>query len=255
MEEALKSQPAWRLPVLLLLVFGPLLGLLFIYGKPIPQDPGYHVFADVRTCLGLQNFGNVASNLLFLAVGAIGMAECFRNAGTPARLSWFVFFLGVALVFFGSGYYHRAPSDDSLVWDRLPMTIAFMGLFSAMLSEHVSPKPERWLLIALVVIGIASVLWWRHTDDLRAYIWVQAIPLFVIPYLIAVYPGRATHRHYLLYGVGFYALAKGAEVLDYEIYDATLTAISGHSLKHVLAAAAPYCVFLMLKRRASVAKA
>jgi hypothetical protein len=183
------------------------------------------------------------------------MAECCRNAGTPARLSWFVFFLGVALVFFGSGYYHRAPSDDSLVWDRLPMTIAFMGLLSAMLSEHVSPKLERWLLIALVVIGIASVLWWRHTDDLRAYIWVQAIPLFVIPYLIAVYPGRATHRHYLLYGVGFYALAKGAEVLDYQIYDATLTAISGHSLKHVLAAAAPYCVYLMLKRRASVAKA
>lgn len=126
MEEALKPQPGWRLPVLLLLVFGPLLALLFLYGKPIPQDPGYHVFADIRTCLGLPNFGNVASNLLFLAVGATGMAWCHGKPGSSARLSWFVFFLGVALVFFGSGYYHRMPNDDSLVWDRLPMTIALI---------------------------------------------------------------------------------------------------------------------------------
>jgi hypothetical protein len=249
MEEALKPPPGWRLPVLLLLVFGPLLGLLFIYGQPIPQDPGYHVFADVRTCLGLQNFGNVASNLLFLAVGAIGMAWCYRNSGTTARLSWFVFFLGVALVFFGSGYYHREPNDDSLVWDRLPMTVAFMGLFAALLSEHLSAKLELRLLVPALVVGIASVFLWKATNDLRVYVWVQATPLLVIPYVIAVYPGRHTHRHYLLYGVGFYALAKVAELLDYRIYDATLTAISGHSLKHMLAAAAPFCVYLMLRRR------
>ena len=249
MEQALKAQPGWRLPVLLLLVFGPLLALLFVYGKPIPQDPGYHVFADIRTCLGLQNFGNVASNLLFLAAGAIGMAWCYRNPGTTARLSWFVFFLGVALVFFGSGYYHRAPDDDSLVWDRLPMTIAFMGILAALLAEHISVRHEKAVLMAALAVGVASVFIWKATNDLSVYIWVQATPLLVIPYVIAVYPGRYTHRHYLLYGVGFYALAKIAELLDYWIYDATLTAISGHSLKHMLAAAAPFCVYLMLKRR------
>jgi hypothetical protein len=249
MEHAMKPQPSWRLPVLLLLVFGPLLALLFLYGKPIPQDPGYHVFADVRTCLGLPNFGNVASNLLFLAVGATGMAWCHRNPGSSARLSWFVFFLGVALVFFGSGYYHRVPNDDSLVWDRLPMTIAFMGLFAALLSEHLSARREFALLVPALVVGVASVFLWKATNDLRVYIWVQATPLLVIPYVIAAYPGRYTHRHYLLYGVGFYALAKMAEVLDYQVYDATWTVISGHSLKHLLAAAAPFCVYLMLKRR------
>lgn len=249
MEEALKSQRGWRLPVLLFLVFGPLLGLLFIYGQPIPQDPGYHVFADIRTCLGLQNFANVASNLLFLAVGATGMAWCYRNPGTTARLSWFVFFLGVALVFFGSGYYHREPSDNSLVWDRLPMTVAFMGLFAALLSEHLPGKRELALLVPALIVGIASVFIWKATNDLRVYVWVQATPLLAIPYVIAAYPGRHTHRHYLLYGVGFYALAKVAEVLDYWIYDATWTAISGHSLKHLLAAAAPFCVYLMLRRR------
>lgn len=248
-ESTVTARPGWRQPLLLLLVFGPLLGLLFLYGKPIPQDQGFHMFADIRTCLGLNNFGNVASNLLFLVVGAIGMAWVWRNAGMTARSSWFVFFLGVALVFFGSGYYHYKPNDDSLVWDRLPMTIAFMGLFAALLSEHVSEKRELALLVSALVIGVGSVILWKYTNDLRVYVWVQITPLLAIPYLLAAYPGRFTHRHYLLYGVGFYGLAVVAQYLDYGIYSATGTAISGHSLKHLVAAAAPLCVFLMLRRR------
>jgi len=252
---ATDARPAWRTPVLLLLVTGPLLALLLVYGKPIPQDPGYHLFADSRTCLGLPNFGNVASNLLFLLVGAAGMRWCHRNAGMGARLSWTVFFLGVALVCFGSGYYHRAPNDDSLVWDRLPMTIAFMGLFTALLSEHLSDRHEGAILISALVIGIGSVVLWKYTDDLRLYVWVQATPLIVIPYLIAAYPGRFTHRRYLLYGGGFYALALVAQYLDYGIYNATAAAISGHSAKHLVAAGAPFCVLLMLRRRAPVVRA
>ena len=244
-------RPGWRHPLLLLLVFCPLLGLLFLYGKPIPQDPGFHLFADARTCLGLKNFGNVASNLLFLAVGAIGMAWCGRNAGMTARSSWFVFFLGVALIFFGSGYYHYKPDDDSLAWDRLPMTIAFMGLFAALLSEHVSEKFELPLLIASLVIGIGSVVLWKYTNDLRVYLWVQVTPLLAIPFLIGFYPGRFTHRHYLLYGVGFYGLALVAQYFDNGIYVLTATGISGHSAKHLVAALAPLCVLLMLKRRAA----
>ena len=251
MEETLRSRLGWRESALLLLVFGPLLYLLLLYGGPIPQDSSFHVFADARSWLGLPNFGNIASNFPFLLVGVAGVLWCCRNAGMSARHSWMVFFLGVALVFFGSGYYHRAPDDESLAWDRLPMTVAFMGLFSALLSEHISDRMERALLIAAVAVGVASVFWWKHTDDLRVYIWVQATPLLVIPFLIAVFPGRFTHRVYLLYGVGFYALAKVAEYYDYGIYALTGSAISGHSVKHLLAAAAPFCIYLMLKRRAS----
>ena len=252
METTAPAGPAWRQPVLLLLVFAPLLALLFVYGKPIPQDQGFHAFADIRTCLGLQNFGNVASNLLFLVVGAIGMAWCWRNPAMSARRSWFVFFLGVALVFFGSGYYHHKPDDDSLVWDRLPMTIAFMGLFSALVTEHVQTARELRLLIFALAIGIGSVILWKYTDDLRVYGWVQATPLLVIPYLIATYPGRFTHRHYLLYGVGVYAVAFIIQIFDHGVYRLTATAISGHSLKHLIAAGAPYCVFLMLRRRTAL---
>lgn len=253
MEEALRARPGWREAALLLFVLAPLLYLLLLHGGPIPQDRGYHVFADSRTCLGLPNFGNVTSNLLFLLVGAVGLLWCRRNPATGARRSWMIFFLGVALVFFGSGYYHRAPDDDSLVWDRLPMTVAFMGLFAALMSEHLSERIELPLLVAAVAVGIASVVLWKHTNDLRIYIWVQLTPLLAIPFVIAAFPGRFTHRHYLLYGVGFYALAKVAEYYDYGTYALTTTAISGHSLKHLLAAVSAFCVYLMLRRRAQVA--
>ena len=255
MEETLRPRFGWRESALLLFVFAPLLYLLLLHGGPIPQDRGYHLFADSRTCLGLPNFGNVTSNLLFLLVGAAGTLWCWRNPATGARRSWMIFFLGVALVFFGSGYYHRVPNDDSLVWDRLPMTVAFMGLLAALLSEHLSERIEIPLLVTAIVVGIASVVLWKHTDDLRVYIWVQLTPLLVIPFMIAVYPGRFTHRHYLLYGVGFYALAKVAEYYDHGIYALTYANLSGHSLKHLLAAAAPFCVYLMLKRRAPLGSA
>ena len=249
MEETLRPRFGWREAGLVLLIVAPLFYLLFVYGAPIPQDRGYHVFADARTCLGLQNFGNVVSNIAFLFVGAVGTLWCYRNPGTEAVRSWTAFFLGVALVFFGSGYYHYAPGDESLVWDRLPMTVAFMGLFAALLSEHLGKEFEHRLLIPAVMVGIASVVWWKVTDDLRVYIWVQLTPLLVIPYVIAVFPGRYTHRHYLLYGVSLYALAKVAEYYDHGIYALVSSAMSGHSLKHLVAAAAPYCVYLMLRRR------
>jgi hypothetical protein len=251
-DQTLRPHFGWRETSLIALVLAPFLYLMLLHGGPIPQDSAYHVFADTRTCLGLPNFGNIASNLPFLLVGGAGLLWWLRSAGTGARLSWMVFFLGVALVFFGSAYYHRAPGDDSLVWDRLPMTVAFMGLFAALLAEHLSLKLERPLLVAAIATGIASVLWWKHSGDLRVYVWVQAAPLLAIPCAIALFPGRFTHRHYLLYGVGFYALGKAAELFDSGIFALTAGAISGHSLKHLLAAIGVFCVYLMLRRRQSL---
>lgn len=229
----------------------PLLYLLLLQ-PPIAQDKGYHIFADVRTCLGIQNFGNVASNLAFLLVGLLGSVWCCRNLKTGARLSWMVFFTGVALVFAGSGYYHGTPNDDTLVWDRLPMTLAFMALFSALVGEHLGAQFERPVLIPALVIGVASVFWWRYTDDLRIYIWVQLAPLLAIPFILGVFPGRYTHRSYLLVGLLFYALAKVAEYYDKETYALTSLFVSGHSVKHLLAAMAPLFLYLMLRRRRDV---
>ncbi len=233
---------------LLAIIAAPLVYLLLLYG-PIPQSKGYHLFADTRTCLGIVNFSNVASNLAFLLVGLWGWVWCRRNLRDGAHLSWMMFFAGVALVFFGSAYYHYRPNDDTLVWDRLPMTLAFMGLFTALLSEHLGARIEKPVLIPALVLGIASVFWWRHTDDLRMYIWVQLAPLLAIPFVLAMFPARYSHRVYLLYGLGFYALAKVAEGFDHDAFTFTAQWISGHSLKHLIAALAPLMLLMMLRRR------
>lgn len=222
-------------------------GLLWL--GPVPQDPRYHALADTRRLLGLAHAANVLSNAPFLAVGLAGAALCLTRRSGAWR-AWAVFFGGVALVCFGSGYYHAAPTDAALVWDRLPMTVAFMGLLVALAAEHGDPAWERYLLLPAIGVGLASVGWWHYTGDLRFYIVVQGAPLLAVPLVLLLFPPRYGHRAYLLYGLGFYAAAKAAELYDRELFVLAARLISGHSLKHLLAAAGAFCVYLMLRRRA-----
>ena len=217
---------------------------------PLTQPPDYHQFADVRPALGLPSFANVASNFAFLLVGLAGLRLCLRRSVAGARLSWLVFFAGVTLVAFGSTWYHLQPEDATLVWDRLPMTVAFMALFTGVICEHFNGERERLLLAATVAAGIAAVVWWRVTGDLKPYAWIQAAPFIAIAILLVVYRGRYAARYWLACGFGFYAFAKAAEFADAAIYTTTAHAISGHTLKHLLAAVAPFCVYMMLRRRA-----
>ena len=227
--------------------------LALLYSRPpIAQDPAYHALADTRAFLGVPNFCDVVSNVAFLLVGAAGLRLCLAGAATGAVRSWFVFFLGVALVFLGSGWYHWSPDDASLVWDRLPITIAFMGFLSAVISEHAGLHFERALLAPAVATGRASVAWWAWTDDLRAYRWVQAAPLTCVLYVLLAYRGRYTHRLCLAAAFVAYALAKAAEFRDQEIYALTSEVVSGHTLKHLLAALGIFFIYLMLQRRKPV---
>jgi hypothetical protein len=240
----------WRAAILGVMALGSLAVVAAL--GPLAQDALYHGFADTRVVFGIPNFANVVSNLPFLAVGIVGLAWCRRQGRDDSRAGWSAFFLGVALVCIGSGYYHLAPASATLVWDRLPITVAFMSLFSALLSEHLQLRFPRILLVSTLLVGIASVMWWRYTDDLRLYVWVQGAPLLLIPVMLLLYPPKYTHRRYLLYGVGFYALAKAAEFADAPIYTLTWHTLSGHSLKHLLAALAPLFVVFMLRRREPV---
>ncbi|MFL6624341.1 MAG: ceramidase domain-containing protein [Sulfurifustis sp.] len=235
------------------LLIVPLLALVAVLTlPPIAQDLRYHAFADARTVLGIANFANVVSNLPFLLVGAFGLALCLGARRPTAWRSWATFFAGVAIVCFGSGYYHLAPSNDSLVWDRLPMTLAFMGLFVALVSEHVEEAHERYWLGPALLAGFASVAWWHYADDLRLYFWIQGAPLLVVVAALALFPARYTHRRYLLYGLGLYAAAKIAELDDLALFQWSGMVMSGHSLKHLLAAASAACVYVMLCRRSPV---
>src|SRR5690349_24556260 len=109
--------------VLLGVMLASLLALLLV--PPIPQDQGYHNFADQRELFGIPNFWNVVSNLPFVAVGAVGLWRFHRDATTV------VLFAGLFLTGFGSSYYHLDPNDSTLFWDRLPMTLCFAAILAA----------------------------------------------------------------------------------------------------------------------------
>ena len=234
--------------IILISLFAVSLIAMMFFGK-IEQTQSYHNFADNRIFFGIPNFFDTVSNLLFFFVGMTGAWFVYKNVKKEARYSWLTLFTGVTLVSFGSGYYHWNPNDATLVWDRLPINMGFMGLFSAVLTEFINPKLEKFMLVPAVVLGALSVLYWHFTDDLRFYFYLQAVTILAITAVIFMYEERFTLRRYLLYTFGLYLLSKIAEFSDRTIYSATNNLLSGHTLKHVLAALAVFSVYLMLKRR------
>ena len=246
--DSVARSSAISLRLLALLAVTAVAAVVVLLLKPIPQDPAYHRFADDRPWLGIPNFQNVASNLPFLFVGLIGLARLRRRTpepGDPTPVSeegaWLFLFLGVTLTAFGSSYYHWAPSNGTLLWDRLPMTLGFMGFFAGILGERISQRAYRLLLWPLVGVGVASVLYWYATErqghgDLRLYVLVQFFPLLLIPLIMALYRPRYSHSRYIFLALGWYAAAKALEYWDRPIFTATAGMVGGHALKHLAAA-------------------
>jgi hypothetical protein len=238
-----------------LMILLPIIALAAVMTlPPIAQNPMYHVFADRRGLLGISSLLNVATNLAFLAVGIAGISLCVRGRRRfGARWAWMACFTGVALVSVGSGYYHLAPNNNTLVWDRLPMSVGFMALSVAVLAEYVNPRLENYLLAPAIVLGLASVITWHYTDDLRLYVLVQFLPLLLLPVVLLLYNRPGQERGYLLAALAIYIVSKLAEHYDHAIFALTGEIISGHSLKHLLAALALLVVYWMLRRRAALA--
>ena len=243
----------WRHTALGAAAILPLIGLWAL--GPIPQDSDYHAFADARGWLGVPNTLNVVSSLPFLLIGVAGVRYCLRRRRGPVRNAWLVLFTGVALVAVGSAYYHAAPGNATLVWDRLPITVGFMGLLAALLGEYVDRRWASALLVPLVLMGIGSVVYWAVFDDLRLYAWVQFMPLLVLPVVMVLFRSPYTHQGLLVAALAWYVLAKIAEGYDAAVLEATTGLVSGHTLKHLLAAAACYTLLVMLRRRRSWAEA
>lgn len=223
--------------------------LLMLLLKPFGQNPNYHNFADKRTFLGIPNAFDVASNVAFLLVGIVGLTVCFKNRVGNLRNAWIILFAGITLVSVGSAYYHLNPNNETLVWDRLPMTIGFMGLFAALLGEYISERLGRFLLIPALLLGASSVFYWHWFDDLRFYIWIQIIPLLTIPVVLALYRARYSHSWMLLAALGAYALAKITELTDEAVFTLSQNIVSGHTIKHLLSALGCLFILLMLQKR------
>jgi len=234
-----------------------LTALAFVF-PPIAQDLSYHDFADKRPATGVPNAGDVLSNIPFCIVGLWGMALLRRRqaADNAARLLWYIFFGGVFLVGLGSGYYHWSPDNQTLVWDRLPMTVAFMSLFSLVIAERIEPRLGYALFPVLLFIGAGSVWYWAYTEsigagDLRPYALVQFLPMVLILMMIALFPSAAGGTRYILWCLGWYLAAKGLEHFDDQVFALLGGTVSGHSLKHLAAAAGVACLLPYAKLRLS----
>jgi hypothetical protein len=228
---------------------------------PMPQPASYHQFADQRGWLGIPNFGNVASNLVFAVVGVWGLwfllrsnPEKLKQAFIDPRERWpyIVAFFGLLLTAFGSAYYHLAPSNARLVWDRLPMAIVFASLIAVVIAERISVEAGTKLLPFLVAIAGGSVLEWFRDElhghgDLRAYAAVQLYATLVLLLALLLKPRYSRTADFAIV-FGFYLLAKSFETADRYIF-AHGHFVSGHTLKHVAAAAAGYWILRMLRRR------
>ncbi len=235
------------LGLLILLLLGVF--TVFLRSSPLIQNEDYHNFSDNTTLLGIPNFWNVVSNLPFLLVGFLGM---FRlSVLGKSKLYYHLFFASIALVSIGSGYYHYHPTTQTLVWDRLPMTFAFMALFSIIISEFINEKLGRLLFVPFLSLGVLSIVIWVISADLRYYAMVQFLPLIAIPIILIFYKSTYTliSRYWLV--LLFYALAKVFEHFDSIIYD-KLVFMSGHTLKHFAASLSIFVLYFTLQNRKKI---
>lgn len=225
----------------------------------MPQPLSYHAFADCRTFWAIPNFFNVLSNIPFLVAGGWGIALILRGGGhfidQRESLPYLVFFLGALLTAFGSAYYHLAPDNPRLVWDRLPMTLGFAGLVSAAIAERASLRTGLRLLWPLLALGAFTVMYWYATElaargNVIPYGLYQGWSILAIVLLIALFPAtRYSQGKYLVWAAAWYGLAKIFETFDLAVFRATGGVMSGHSIKHVLAAIGVFAIVWQLRLR------
>jgi hypothetical protein len=213
--------------------------------RPIPQDVGYHQFADQRRILNIPNFSNVVSNLPFLFVGVFGVTKLKSSfAPSPIKRMYLILFLSIFLTAFGSAFYHYKPDNNSLVYDRIPMALVFMAFLSSVIASWIDINAGAKLFIPLLLMGISSVIYWNYSElkghgDLRFYGFVQFFPILIIPLIFVLFrnPENNKSLFLLVWVIVWYLVAKLLETFDSGIYTYT-NFISGHSLKHIAAAIA-----------------
>lgn len=212
--------------------------------EPVAQDINYHQFIDQRTIFTLSNFWNVISNILFLLVGLAGLYSIIQSHRiqliTEMKIAYIIFFFAISLVSFGSAYYHLSPDNATLVWDRLPMTVAFMALFSIIIGEFISCRIGKRVFWFLIVFGVFSIYYWNYTEsngegDLRLYILVQFLPLLLIPLILLLFKSKFSHTSGYWFLLCAYLFSKILEHFDVVIYE-NFIFLSGHSIKHIVAA-------------------
>jgi hypothetical protein len=256
------TSPACRWRLLLLVGLTATAAGATLAAPRLAQPQWYHDFADQRCLLCVPHALNVLSNLPFVLVGLVGLwftlkpHPFHRRAFIhPAERWLFVtLFAAIVLTGIGSAYYHADPTNARLLWDRLPLAVAFMALFAAVIADRVSARAGITLFLPLVLLGASSVVYWhvselRGAGDLRPYLFVQLFPLLAVPLMLLLLPPRYTRGADLVAALVCYLLAKALELLDAQVY-AHGQVVSGHTLKHLVAGLSGlWLVVMVVKRR------
>ncbi|MES2761496.1 MAG: alkaline phytoceramidase [Bacteroidota bacterium] len=253
------------MPVKLQIKYGILVSITVIavvavvINGSIPQDASYDAFADTRSMLMLPNFWNVFSNLPFLLIGLAGILFLmFGNSKNtpPLFINCLVFFVGIFFTGIGSAYYHYFPSNCTLVWDRLPMTISFMSFFSIIIGEYICLRSAKRILFPLIFIGIMSIIYWQMTEskgygDLRFYVLVQFLPIVLIPIIMLLFQSQQKVSGYFWLMILSYGFAKLFEANDHLVFN-EFQLLSGHTIKHIFAAFTPTIFLVMLWKKNAI---
>lgn len=251
-----------RLEIVLLSMPAVAVSALAFLAPPIAQPPSYHDFADGRACLGLPNCLDAASNVLFVLAGVWGLYVLLGTKFRPVfidareRRPYALFFFAVVLIGLASAYYHLAPDNARLAWDRAAMALAFMAWLSALLAERVGARAGLALLAPLCAAGQGAVVYWYWSEtqgvgDLRPWLLVQLMPILLVPLLLR-HPPHYSHGRDMLAVVGLYLFALLLDLGDRAVFVFTGGLVGGHALKHVVAALAAWLVahHLCQRRRA-----
>ncbi|MGH8630587.1 MAG: hypothetical protein ACREU7_07460 [Burkholderiales bacterium] len=252
------TPPRWARVVALVVLSALIIAAAFVL-PPVAQPPGYHDFADRREWLGVPYFLNSVSNVALLAVGLLGLRLTPGRSRPTAfldraeRIPCAVFFASVALTCFGSVWYHLAPDDARLVWDRLPMALGFMAFLAMIITERIGVRAGLRLLLPLMLFGVGSVWYWQWTaargaENVLPYVVVQYYSALLVLALLRLFPPRYSHGYLVVAAFAWYVAAKAAELLDHQIF-AFGEFVSGHTLKHLLAAVSAWQIHRMVRDR------
>lgn len=209
--------------------------------------PAYFDFADHRAFFGISNTMDVLSNLGFLWVGVHWWKILSRvpandkNLGLSVHVSIYRF-IAVAsiLTALGSAWFHWTPNIERLFWDRLPMTLGFSGMIALLVADRFDIVVGKKLAVVLVVLSVVHLILWNFgLSNLRPYIVLQYGGVLLGATLLCIrWKWGILSSRMVLFAFLLYVAAKVTEVKDVAIFEGTGGVVSGHTIKHLLAALA-----------------
>jgi hypothetical protein len=172
----------------------------------------------------VPHFCDVTSNLGFALAAFWGWLRLAPNRDHPDLQPWLgrlpAVPAGLFLTALGSTWYHLAPDNARLVWDRLPIALACGGLLAGVLGDvrrrdsrsHAACWRSRHRQRRLVVF---------HRPGRRRrsapYLLLQGLPILLIPLWQWIYKAPAADRLAFGGALAIYIVAKLAELNDHAI--------------------------------------